>query len=196
GAFMLRGGHTVVIGRAAFGVAPDEGVDDAAIGQGLAGFAGVGRRFQVYGDYQTPKGTVTLVDDYGHHPTEVEAVIRAAHDAWPDRRLVMLYQPHRYSRTRDLYEDFVRVLSEVDGLLLMEVYSAGEPAIPGADGRALCRSIRQRGKVEPIFVEDNNEIESLLANVLQDGDLLITQGAGDIGGVAARLAAAGVIASE
>ena len=137
-----------------------------------------------------------MIDDYGNHPTEVEAVIRAARDAWPDRRLVMLYQPHRYTRTRDLYEDFVRVLSDVDGLLLMDVYSAGEPAIPGADGRALCRSLRQRGSVEPLFVEENGEIEALLANTLQDGDLLITQGAGDIGGVAARLAAAGVIADE
>ncbi|MEP1214756.1 MAG: UDP-N-acetylmuramate--L-alanine ligase [Marinobacter sp.] len=192
----MPGRHNVLNALASIAVATDEGVEDAAICRGLAGFAGVGRRFQVYGDYKTRKGTITLIDDYGHHPTEVEAVIRAAHDAWPDRRLVMLYQPHRYTRTRDLYEDFVRVLSEVDGLLLMEVYSAGEPAINGADGRALCRSIRQRGSVEPVFVEDNNEIETLLANNLQDGDLLITQGAGDIGGVAARLAAAGVIADE
>ena len=136
------------------------------------------------------------MDDYGQHPTEVAAVVHAAREAWPERRLVMLYQPHRYSRTRDLYEDFVRVLSEVDGLLLMDVYGAGEPPIPGADGRSLCRSIRQRGKVEPVFVDDNDAIESLLAGVLQDGDLLITQGAGDVGGVAARLAAAGVVASE
>ncbi len=192
----MPGRHNVLNALAAIAVATDEGVDDSAICRGLAGFAGVGRRFQVYGDYKTRKGTITLIDDYGHHPTEVEAVIRAAHDAWPGRRLVMLYQPHRYTRTRDLYEDFVRVLSEVDGLLLMEVYSAGEPAITGADGRALCRSIRQRGSVEPVFVEDNNEIETLLANNLRDGDLLITQGAGDIGGVAARLAAAGVIADE
>lgn len=192
----MPGRHNVLNALATIAVATDEGVDDQAICRGLAGFAGVGRRFQVYGEYQTPKAAATLVDDYGHHPTEVEAVIRAAREAWPDRRIVMLYQPHRYTRTRDLYEDFVRVLSEVDGLLLMDVYSAGEPAIPGADGRALCRSIRQRGKVEPVFVEDNREIESLLANVLQDGDLLITQGAGDIGGVAARLAAAGVKASE
>ncbi|MBL3557162.1 MULTISPECIES: UDP-N-acetylmuramate--L-alanine ligase [Marinobacter] len=192
----MPGRHNVLNALASIAVATDEGVEDAAICRGLAGFAGVGRRFQVYGDYKTRKGTITLIDDYGHHPTEVEAVIRAAHDAWPDRRLVMLYQPHRYTRTRDLYEDFVRVLSEVDGLLLMEVYSAGEPSINGADGRALCRSIRQRGSVEPVFVEDNNEIEALLANNLQDGDLLITQGAGDIGGVAARLAAAGVIADE
>ncbi|MFO7992645.1 MAG: UDP-N-acetylmuramate--L-alanine ligase [Marinobacter sp.] len=192
----MPGRHNVLNALAAIAVATDEGVEDAAICRGLAGFAGVGRRFQVYGDYKTRKGTITLIDDYGHHPTEVEAVIRAAHDAWPDRRLVMLYQPHRYTRTRDLYEDFVRVLSEVDGLLLMEVYSAGETAINGADGRALCRSIRQRGSVEPVFVEDNNEIETLLANILRDGDLLITQGAGDIGGVASRLAAAGVIADE
>ena len=192
----MPGRHNVLNALATIAVATDEGVDDQAICRGLAGFAGVGRRFQVYGEYQTPKAASTLVDDYGHHPTEVEAVIRAAREAWPQRRIVMLYQPHRYTRTRDLYEDFVRVLSEVDGLLLMDVYSAGEPAIPGADGRALCRSIRQRGKVEPVFVEDNREIESLLANVLQDGDLLITQGAGDIGGVAARLAAAGVKASE
>ena len=192
----MPGRHNVLNSLAAIAVATDEGVADEAICQGLAAFAGVGRRFQVNGDYKTPKGTVTLVDDYGHHPTEVEAVIRAAHDAWPGRRLVMLYQPHRFTRTRDLYEDFVRVLSEVDGLLLMDVYSAGEPAIPSADGRALCRSIRQRGKVEPVFVDDNRKIESLLESVLQDGDLLITQGAGDIGGVASRLAAAGVISGE
>jgi UDP-N-acetylmuramate--alanine ligase len=192
----MPGRHNVLNALAAIAVATDEGIDDAAICQGLAGFAGVGRRFQVYGDYLTPNGKITLVDDYGHHPTEVAAVIRAAREAWPERRLVMLYQPHRYSRTRDLYEDFVRVLSEVNGLLLMDVYGAGEPPIPGADGRSLCRSIRQRGRVEPIFVDDNEAIESLLAGVLQDGDLLITQGAGDVGGVAARLAAAGVIASE
>ncbi|MDY6797628.1 MAG: UDP-N-acetylmuramate--L-alanine ligase [Pseudomonadota bacterium] len=192
----MPGRHNVLNALAAIAVATDEGVDDAAICQGLAGFAGVGRRFQVYGDYLTPNGKITLVDDYGHHPTEVAAVIRAAREAWPERRLVMLYQPHRYSRTRDLYEDFVRVLSEVNGLLLMDVYGAGEPPIPGADGRSLCRSIRQRGRVEPIFVDDNDAIESLLAGVLQDGDLLITQGAGDVGGVAARLAAAGVITSE
>ncbi|MDR9424434.1 MAG: UDP-N-acetylmuramate--L-alanine ligase [Marinobacter sp.] len=192
----MPGRHNVLNALATIAVATDEGVDDQAICRGLAGFAGVGRRFQVYGEYQLEQGSVTLVDDYGHHPTEVQAVIRAAREAWPERRIVMLYQPHRYSRTRDLYEDFVRVLSDVDGLLLMEVYSAGEPAVPGADGRALCRSIRQRGKVEPLFVEDNGEIEGLLNNVLRDGDLLITQGAGDIGGVAARLAAAGVVHSE
>ncbi len=192
----MPGRHNVLNALATIAVAVDEGVADDAICAGLSGFAGVGRRFQVYGDYAIPDGSVTLVDDYGHHPTEVEAVIRAARDAWPERRIVMLYQPHRYTRTRDLYEDFVRVLSEVDGLLLMDVYSAGEAPIPGADGRALCRSIRQRGEIEPLFVDDNLKIESLLAKVLQDGDLLITQGAGDIGGVAARLAATGVNARD
>ncbi|MBS3803947.1 MAG: UDP-N-acetylmuramate--L-alanine ligase [Oleiphilaceae bacterium] len=192
----MPGRHNVLNALAAIAVATDEGVEDAAICRGLAGFAGVGRRFQVYGDYQTPNGKVTLVDDYGHHPTEIAAVIRAARDAWPGRRLVMLSQPHRYSRTRDLYEDFVKVLSDVDALLLMEVYSAGEPHVSGADSRALCRSIRQRGKLEPFYVENNDEIGQLLANILQDGDLLITQGAGDIGGVAARLAAAGVMTGE
>lgn len=188
----MPGRHNVLNALAAIAVATDEGVDDDAITRGLAGFAGVGRRFQVYGDYPIDKGTVTLVDDYGHHPTEVGAVIRAAREAWPDRRLVMLYQPHRYSRTRDLYEDFVKVLSDVDALLLMDVYAAGEPAIPGADGRALCRSIRQRGDVEPIFVEDESEVEHLLTTTLRDGDVLFTQGAGDIGGLAARLAASGL----
>ncbi|WP_100640150.1 UDP-N-acetylmuramate--L-alanine ligase [Marinobacter salexigens] len=192
----MPGRHNVLNALAVIAVATDDGVADEAICRGLAAFAGVGRRFQVYGDYDIPGGSVTLVDDYGHHPTEVEAVIRAAQDAWPERRIVMLYQPHRFSRTRDLYEDFVRVLSEVDGLLLMDVYSAGETAIPGADSRAMCRSIRQRGKVEPLFVEDNREIENLLASVLQDGDLLITQGAGDIGGIATRLATQGVVSGE
>ncbi|HTN33542.1 MAG TPA: UDP-N-acetylmuramate--L-alanine ligase [Marinobacter sp.] len=192
----MPGRHNVLNALAAIAVATDEGIDDKAICDGLASFGGVGRRFQVYGDYPIPNGTITLMDDYGHHPTEVEAVIRAAHDAWPGRRVVMLYQPHRFTRTRDLYEDFVRVLSEVDGLLLMDVYSAGEPAIPGADSRALCRSIRLRGKIEPVFVENNSDIEHLLASALQDGDLLITQGAGDIGRVAARLSATGVTTGE
>ncbi|TBW56253.1 UDP-N-acetylmuramate--L-alanine ligase [Marinobacter halodurans] len=188
----MPGRHNVLNALAAIAVASDEGVDDDAIVRGLAGFAGVGRRFQVYGDYPIEGGTVTLVDDYGHHPTEVAAVIRAAREAWPERRLVMLYQPHRYSRTRDLYEDFVKVLSDVDALLLMDVYAAGEPVIPGADGRSLCRSIRQRGNIEPIFVEKDDDIRKLLSRTLQDGDVLFTQGAGDIGGVAARLAASGL----
>ncbi|MCH8499717.1 MAG: UDP-N-acetylmuramate--L-alanine ligase [Marinobacter sp.] len=186
----MPGRHNVLNALAAIAVATDEGVDDDAIIRGLGNFAGVGRRFQVYGDFDFGAGKVTLVDDYGHHPTEVEAVIRAAREAWPGRRLVMLYQPHRFSRTRDLYEDFVRVLSEVDALLLMDVYAAGEEPVPGADGRSLCRSIRQRGQVEPLFVEGPADVPGLLATTLKEGDLLITQGAGDIGSVAARLAAA------
>jgi UDP-N-acetylmuramate--alanine ligase len=129
-----------------------------------------------------------LVDDYGHHPREVEVVIDAIRKGWPDRRLVMVYQPHRYSRTCDLYEDFVRVLSHVDVLIMLDVYSAGETPIPGADSRSLCRSIRQRGHVDPIFAEDGSDLEEVLKNVLKDGDLLITQGAGDIGGISQRLA--------
>jgi len=192
----MPGRHNVLNALATIAVATDEGVADAAIVEGLAAFGGVGRRFQVYGDYETSRGNVTLVDDYGHHPTEVDAVIAAARQAYPDRRLVMVYQPHRFTRTRDLYEDFVRVLSKVDALLLMDVYSAGESAIPGADGRALCWSIRQRGAIEPVFVERPGEVQGLLSQVLKDGDLLITQGAGDIGAVAARLAATGVITND
>lgn len=184
----MPGRHNVLNALATIAVATDEGLSDADIRRGLAQFSGVGRRFQVYGEFDTGRGRVTLVDDYGHHPREVEAVIKAVREAWPGRRLVMIYQPHRYSRTRDLYEDFVRVLSEPDALLLLDVYPAGEEPVAGADGRSLCRSIRQRGEVEPVFVEDSAEIEKLLANILQDGDLLLTQGAGDIGGLAARLA--------
>ena len=186
----MPGRHNVLNALATIAVATDEGLADEDIIRGLAQFSGVGRRFQVYGEYDTGHGRVTLVDDYGHHPREVEAVINAVREAWPGRRLVMIYQPHRYSRTRDLYEDFVRVLSEPDALLLLDVYPAGEEPVAGADGRSLCRSIRQRGEVEPVFVEDSGEIEKLLANTLRDGDLLLTQGAGDIGGLAARLAAA------
>ena len=129
-----------------------------------------------------------LVDDYGHHPTEVDVTIRAVRDGWADKRLVMIFQPHRFSRTRDLYEDFVDVLSKVDVLIIMGVYAAGEEPIPGSDSRALCRSIRQRGQVEPIFAAGLEDVESILADVLLDGDLLLAQGAGDIGALALRLA--------
>lgn len=184
----MPGRHNVLNALAVIAVATDEGVADKAIVDALAKFAGVGRRFQVYGDYQTESGKVMLVDDYGHHPREVEAVISAIRNGWKDRRLVMVYQPHRYSRTCDLYEDFVRVLSQVDVLVMLDVYSAGETPIPGADSRSLCRSIRQRGHVDPIFAEDGGDLEQVLKNILKDGDLLITQGAGDIGGISNRLA--------
>ncbi|GAA3907054.1 UDP-N-acetylmuramate--L-alanine ligase [Halomonas cibimaris] len=194
----MPGRHNAQNAMAAVVVATDAGVSDAAIQRGLAGFAGVGRRFQVHGDYPLPGGgaPVMLVDDYGHHPREVEMVIEAVRSGWPERRLVMLYQPHRYTRTRDLYEDFVRVLSGVDTLLLLDVYSAGEAPIPGADGRTLAGSLRQRGEVDPLFVEHKSELAGLLTNVLRPGDILITQGAGDIGGISLTLAQARLLLDE
>jgi len=185
----MPGRHNVLNALAAIAVAADEGADDEAIVRGLNGFAGVGRRFDVLGEYPCAGGSTTLVDDYGHHPREVAATIAAIRDGWPDRRLVMLFQPHRYTRTRDLYEDFVDVLGGVDQLLMLEVYSAGEDAIPGADTRALMRSLRQRARVEPVFVDDPGKLPELLANVLRDGDLLVTQGAGNVGAIARELAA-------
>ncbi|MFK0572869.1 UDP-N-acetylmuramate--L-alanine ligase [Endozoicomonas sp.] len=184
----IPGRHNVLNALAAFATASDEGVPDQVVAEGLSRFDGVGRRFQVLGDFNTGVGEVMLVDDYGHHPTEVDATIKAVRDGWGDKRLVMIYQPHRFSRTRDLYEDFVDVLSRVDVLLLMEVYPAGEEPIAGADSRSLCRSIRQRGVVDPIFIARPEEVESVLADVLQNGDLLLTQGAGDIAALTLRLA--------
>ncbi len=194
----MPGEHNALNALAAIAIATDVGVSDDAIARALASFAGVGRRFQVHGEFAAPNGeqSVMLVDDYGHHPREVEMVIRAVRAGWPERRLVMAYQPHRYSRTHDLYEDFVRVLSQVDTLLLLDVYSAGEAMIPGADGRSLAGSIRQRGQVDPLFVEHKRALPSLLNNVLRPGDILITQGAGDVGGIALSLAGADLKLSE
>ncbi|NIC04483.1 UDP-N-acetylmuramate--L-alanine ligase [Billgrantia bachuensis] len=194
----MPGRHNALNALASIAVATDAGVDDAAILRGLAGFAGVGRRFQVHGHFAPPGGSgeVMLVDDYGHHPREVEMVINAVRAGWPQRRLVMVYQPHRYTRTRDLYEDFVRVLAGVDVLLLLDVYSAGEPPIPGADGKTLAGSIRQRGTLDPIFVQNKSELPSLLAKVLRADDILITQGAGDVGGIALGLAESRLILDE
>ena len=183
----IAGKHNVLNSLAAIAVATDEGIDDKAIVDALAAFEGIGRRFEQLGEFETGNGMVTLVDDYGHHPTEVEATIAVARNNWPDRRLVMAYQPHRFTRTRDLYEDFVRVLSKVDVLLLLEVYSAGEAPIEGADSKALCRSIRQRGQIEPIYVADKNELPLLLADALRDQDIVMTQGAGNIGQLAKKL---------
>ncbi len=183
----MPGRHNVLNALATIAIASDEGIDDQAIMAGLSGFQGVGRRFQVYGELAVEGGSVMLVDDYGHHPREVAAVVRAVRDGWPERRLVMLYQPHRYSRTRDLYEDFVQVLGEANVLLLMEVYPAGEEPIPGADSRQLCHSIRQRGMLDPIYVERGAELAPLLRPLLRPGDILLCQGAGDIGGVAGQL---------
>lgn len=193
----MPGRHNALNAMAAIVVATDAGISDAAITRALAGFAGIGRRFQVHGHFPTSSGgEVMLVDDYGHHPREVDMVIQAVRAGWPERRLVMLYQPHRYSRTRDLYEDFVRVLSQVDTLVLLDVYSAGESVIPGAEGRTLAGSIRQRGEVDPIFVEHKHELPGLLSNVLRPGDILITQGAGDVGGISLRLAQAQMALNE
>ncbi|MCL1115186.1 MULTISPECIES: UDP-N-acetylmuramate--L-alanine ligase [Shewanella] len=184
----LPGQHNVLNALAAIAVASEDDIGDEAIVQALAEFEGIGRRFQHLGEFATPNGNVMLVDDYGHHPSEVLATIKAARAGWPDKRLVMAYQPHRYSRTRDLYEDFVDVLSQVDCLLLLDVYAAGEAAIPGADGRALCRSIRLRGQIDPIFVASPDQLAAVLPDVLQQGDLFLTQGAGNIGALSKELA--------
>ncbi|WP_372612265.1 UDP-N-acetylmuramate--L-alanine ligase [Halomonas sp.] len=194
----MPGRHNALNAMAAIIVATDAGIGDNAILRGLASFGGVGRRFQVHGHFAAPEGDgeIMLVDDYGHHPREVEMVIQAVRAGWPHRRLVMVYQPHRFSRTRDLFEDFVRVLAGVDILLLLDVYSAGETAIPGADGRTLAGSIRQRGEVDPIFVQDKSELPKLLARVLRPDDILITQGAGDVGGISLSLAEAALQLDE
>ncbi|HSC74989.1 MAG TPA: UDP-N-acetylmuramate--L-alanine ligase [Pseudomonadales bacterium] len=184
----LPGLHNVQNATAAIAVATDEGIADDVIVRALEKFQGVGRRFQVYGEYPVGNGQAMLVDDYGHHPREVESVINAVRKGWPERRLVMVYQPHRYTRTRDLYEDFVQVLSKVDVLLLLDVYSAGEAFIPGADSRALARSIRQRGLVDPVFVENIDAVPGVLAPLLLTGDIVVTQGAGNIGSLAGALA--------
>ncbi|MGO4999988.1 UDP-N-acetylmuramate--L-alanine ligase [Oceanisphaera sp. W20_SRM_FM3] len=183
----LPGRHNAQNATAAIAVACEDGVTDEAILAALIKFEGVGRRFQQYGEYETGRGHAKLVDDYGHHPSEVRATQNAVRAGWPERRLVTIYQPHRYSRTRDLYEDFVDVLSKTDVLILLEVYSAGETPIPGADSRALCRSIRSRGKMEPIYVASPDEVPQILAELLQDGDLVLTQGAGNVGGLARTL---------
>jgi len=189
----MPGRHNALNATAAIAIATDEGIADRAIREGIKNFSGVGRRFEVQGEFPCQDGSVMLIDDYGHHPTEVAATIKALRDGWPDRRLVMIYQPHRYSRTKDLYEDFVEVLSASDVLLLLEVYSAGEKRIAGADSRSLCRSIRLRGKVDPVFVPSEKEVRSILSNLLRPGDIVLTQGAGSVGGLARELANGGLI---
>ncbi len=187
----LTGHHNVLNATAALAVAWELEVDGAAMQSALAGFAGIGRRFQITEDLSIAGKTVRLIDDYGHHPNEVRATLQAIRAAWPEQRLVVAFQPHRYSRTRDLFEDFTQVLSEVDRLLLLEVYPAGEKPIAGADGRALARAIRNRGQVDPVFVESLDDLPPLLASTLQDGDILLTLGAGSIGAFSAGLAAGG-----
>lgn len=186
----LPGRHNVLNALAAIAIASELKIQDRAIIDALENFAGIGRRFQVYGEFALDKGgQVTLVDDYGHHPREIAATLQAARESWPDRRLVMVYQPHRYTRTRDLFNDFCSVLSLPDKLLLLDVYSAGEAFIQGADGVTLANEIKKRGQVDPIFVEKHHTLPSLFAQELKDGDVLLMQGAGNIGALAACLAA-------
>ncbi len=188
----MPGIHNVLNATAAIAVATDEGLSDEYIVNGISGFSGVGRRFDIKGDLVVNGGAAMLVDDYGHHPTEVAATINAIRAGWPEKRLVMIYQPHRFSRTHDLYDAFVDVLSEVDLLLLLDVYSAGEAPIRGADSRSLCRSIRQRGQLDPVYVKDPSEIRKVLSDLLNDGDILVTQGAGSIGNLSRELAREGL----
>ncbi len=187
------GRHNALNAAAAIAVATDDDISDDAILTALAGFQGTGRRFDFLGDFSLKNvngksGSAMLVDDYGHHPTEVDATIKAARAGWEDRRLVMVFQPHRYTRTRDLYEDFANVLSQVDLLVMLDVYPAGEAPIPGADSRSLCRTIRARGKLDPILVSDIDAVPGILAPILDANDLILVQGAGNIGKVARRLA--------
>jgi UDP-N-acetylmuramate--alanine ligase len=184
----LPGHHNVLNALAAIAVAMEVGASDAAIVKGLAEFGGVGRRFQRYGEVPLASGgNFTLVDDYGHHPVEMAATLEAARGAFPGRRLVLVFQPHRYTRTRDVFEDFVRVLSTVDALLLSEVYPAGEAPIVAADGRALTRAIRVAGKVEPIFVENVGDLPEAVFSMAQAGDVVLVMGAGSIGQVPQKM---------
>ena len=185
----LPGIHNVLNSLAAIAVATELGIDDAAIGRALAGFQGIDRRLQHVADITTAAGTVIVIDDYGHHPTEVAATLEALRQGYPGRRIVLAFQPHRYSRTHDLIDDFGKVLSGVDVLLVTEVYAAGEAPIAGADGRAICRAVRSRGRVEPLFVERVEELAESLNGVMRDGDLIVTMGAGNISAVAHGLAA-------
>ncbi|MCY4358708.1 MAG: UDP-N-acetylmuramate--L-alanine ligase [Gammaproteobacteria bacterium] len=187
----MPGSHNALNATAAIAVATDEGIADNLIKRGIRAFSGVGRRFEVHGTFRYANGLVTLVDDYGHHPSEVALTHQALRAAWPGQRLVMVFQPHRYSRTADLYDDFVEVLSGADVLLLLEVYAAGEQRIAGADSRSLCRSIRLRGKVDPVYVRHEDHVGRVLADILRPGDVILTQGAGSVGSLSRKLAEQG-----
>ncbi len=184
----LPGQHNVLNALAAIAVATEEGITDEVIQRGLLKFEGVGRRFQLLGEINHHNKKALMIDDYGHHPREIQVVLEALRAGWADRRLVMVFQPHRYTRTKALFEDFVSILSTVDVLILLDVYSAGEAVIPGADGRTLAFSIRSRGQIDPIFIADKRALSEILANVLQDNDVLLMQGAGDISALATELA--------
>lgn len=183
----LPGRHNTANALAAIAIAREVGVDDAAIARALNQFQGIGRRCESHGELQVGDAQALLIDDYGHHPREMAATFAALRASYPERRLVVVFQPHRYSRTRDLFEDFCEVLSSVDALVLTEVYAAGEAAIPDADGRALARGIRARGQVEPVFVQGIADVPDLLPNVIESGDLLLSLGAGDVGSLPAAL---------
>jgi UDP-N-acetylmuramate--alanine ligase len=183
----LPGRHNILNALAAISVATELEIEDAAIQRALAGFQGIERRLQWNGDVDTPAGRITLVDDYGHHPTEVAATVEAARQGWPGRRVVLVFQPHRYTRTRDLLDEFAQVLADSDALVVAEVYPAGEAPIPGADGKALCRAIRTRGRVEPVLLKSLDEMPAALAGIVRDGDVVLTMGAGQIGATAREL---------
>jgi len=183
----MPGWHNMLNSLAAIAVASKLSVADDAIVKSLGAFKGVGRRFQIQGDIAIEGGKLTLVDDYGHHPREIAATLEALRQAWPDRRSVIIFQPHRYTRTRDLFEDFVQILSTVDVLILMDVYPAGEALIAGADGRALSRAIRMRGQVDPVFVDVWQELPKILAGIVLTDDVILTMGAGNVGQIATQL---------
>jgi UDP-N-acetylmuramate--alanine ligase len=183
----LPGRHNVLNSLAAVAVATELDIPDEVIQRALANFQGIDRRMQQLGEIQWPGGRALIVDDYGHHPTEVAATLEAARQGWPKSRLVLVFQPHRYTRTRDLLDDFGRVLGECDVLLVTEVYAAGEAPIAGADGRAICRAVRSRGLIEPVFVESVDDLAESLRAVLHDGDVVLTMGAGNLGAVAQDL---------
>ena len=185
----LPGTHNVLNALAAIAVGTELEIADADIQAALAGFEGIGRRLERLGEVETARGHIEIVDDYGHHPTEIAATLEAIRQGWPGRRVVLAFQPHRYTRTHDLIDDFARVLCEADVLLVTEVYAAGEAPIANADGRALCRAVRSRGRVEPVFVDSVQELPGALAAVLEDGDLVVTMGAGSIGAAARELPA-------
>jgi UDP-N-acetylmuramate--alanine ligase len=183
----LPGMHNVRNALATIAVASELQVSDQAVVAALEKFEGIDRRFQILGDVQTRNGKVMMVDDYGHHPTEIAATLSAARAGWPGKRVVLAFQPHRYTRTRDLLDDFASVLSDADVLVVLEVFAAGEDPIAGADGRAIARAVRTRGGVEPVFVETLDELPAVLEDLLENGDLVLTMGAGDIGAFAAEL---------
>lgn len=183
----LPGRHNILNSLSVIAVAGELGISDEVIQRALLGFRGIGRRFQINAEVPFGNSLVTFVDDYGHHPREITATLDSARQAWPDRRLVLVFQPHRYTRTRDLFEDFVQVLSRTDVLVLLDVYPAGEAALIGADGRALSRAIRVRGQVDPVFVEKLSDLFEILPGIIEAGDVVLTLGAGSIGQLAVEL---------